>query len=133
MITDIPVSPTGGPITLRVASDKFPQSVAGIVWRYNADKTKDGKAGLFSTDVPSFTLGVPATALNKYFLIEGAVLHQNDDPPTPFMVSISIAQGETVLFDGPPPSGGTGTIGTADKPFRFTFRLTGAAAGGGPQ
>lgn len=135
MITDIAASPDGGPIALRVASDKFPQSVAGVVWRYNADKTKDGKAGLFSTDVPSFALGVPASVLGKYFLIEGAVLHQNDNPPTPFMIAISITQDGVALYEGPPPSGGSGTVGTADVPFRFTFRLVARAvstAAGGP-
>lgn len=130
MITDITMSPAGGPVALRVASDKFPQSVAGVVWRYNANKTKDGKAGLFSTDVPSFTLGVPASILDKYFLVEGAVLHQNDNPPTPYMISISVTQDQVVLFAGPPPSGGSGTVGTADVPFRFAFRLVGG--GGNP-
>jgi hypothetical protein len=128
MITDIKASPAGPPISLRVASDKFPQSIAGIVWRYNADKSRDGKAGIFGTDAPSFTLGVPASVIDRYYLIEGAVLHQNDDPPTPFLVSVSLSQGAEVLFDGCPANGGSGTIGNADVPFRFTFRLV---AGGG--
>lgn len=113
----------GGTITVRISSPDFPQTVAGKVWRYNADKTKDGAAGIFTSDAPEVPLGVPAQVNGKFFLIQGAVLHQNDDPPTPYQVVVTVKQGENVLHEAVPENNGAGQIGSEDIPFTYRFQM----------
>jgi|GEM_PF-3109153 len=114
---------SGGPIALRVASPDFPQIVAGRVWRYNADMTPDGSAGTFNSDAPDVPLGAPGPMAGKYFLVQGVVLHQNDDPPTQYQVVVSVMQGENVLHREVPAHNGSGEIGGADIPFTYRFRM----------
>lgn len=122
-IVIVPISSTDGPISVTVTAPKFPQSIGGVVWRYNADKTFDLKAGLFTTTASEIPLGAPSLVDNKFFLIEGGVLHHNDDPPTPYQVVVSVVQNGKILHQQVPPENGSGKIGNKDVPFLYRFQL----------
>lgn len=119
----------GGTITVRISSPNFPQTVAGKVWRYNADKTKNGIAGIFTSEAPDVPLGAPALVKGKLFLIQGAVLHYNDNPPTPYQVVVTVQQGETVLHEAVPDDNGAGQIGIENISFTYRFQLEVIRAG----
>jgi hypothetical protein len=122
-IPTITISAMGGNVTATVSCPKFPQSIAGVIWRYNADQSFDQKAGTFKTDAPDIDLGTPATINGKFFLVEGTVLNQNDNPPTPYEVSVTITQDGQQLSSVVPSDGGAGNIGTQDIPFLYKFNL----------
>ncbi len=122
-ITVIPINSAEGPVSVTVTAPKFPQSIGGVVWRYNADKTFDLKAGLFTNVASEVPLGAPGLVNNKFFLIEGGVLHQNDVPPTPYQVVVTILQNGKVLHQQIPPENGSGKIGNNDIPFLYRFQL----------
>ena len=120
-IATIQAAAHGGPLSVSIKADKFPQSIAGVVWRYKPDKAPDGKAGSFSTQIPEVPLGGPGAISGKFFLIEGAVLHHNDNPPTPYQVVVSVRQGTTVLHTEVPPDSGSGQISNKNVPFVYRF------------
>ena len=122
-ITVIPISATGDPISVTLAVPKFPQSIGGVVWRFNADKTFDVKAGLFMTTAGLVPLGAPSVVNDKIFLVEGAVLNHNDNPPTPYQVVVTITQNGSVIHSEVPSLNGSGQIGTADIPFLYRFQF----------
>lgn len=122
-ITTIQVPASGGSVVVKTSVPHFPQSVAGVVWRYNADKTPDGKAGIFSTNIPDVPLGAPMAIDKKLFLIEGAVLHHNDNPPTPYQVVVAITQGGSLIHEEVPSIGGAGQIRDKNIPFLYRFTI----------
>ena len=119
----ITINQTGGPIVIRVASDRFPQSIAGIIWRYDSAKKYEGKSGRFRTQVSEVALGVPENLVNKFFLVEGAVFHQSDSPPTPYQVEVTISQDGKILEQEIPDDKGEGSIGTENVAFVYKFQL----------
>jgi hypothetical protein len=119
-VTKIKVEKQNGPVSIIIDASRFPQSVAGIVWRYLKDKKKDGKAGIFNSQVYEVPLGNPSAIDEKYFLVQGVVIHQNDDPPTPYKVKLQVTQNDEVLFEEVPDKW-SGQIG--DKDVVITYRL----------
>jgi hypothetical protein len=122
-ITIIPINANSDPLSVTVAVPNFPQSVGGVVWRFKEDKTFDVKAGIFTTTAGEVPLGAPSVVSNKIFLVEGAVLHHNDNPPTPYQVVVTITQNGSVIHTEVPPLNGSGKIGNANVPFLYRFQL----------
>ena len=120
--TTINMAGTGGPVIATITCPDTPQSVVGVIWRYNADLSFDKKVGLFKTDSASVTLGSPAEIAGKLFLIEGTVINEGDDPPTPYKVTVDVGQDGNILKSEVPADGGSGTIG--DKDIAFVYRFT---------
>jgi hypothetical protein len=120
-IPEVHAAATDVPVRVMVDAHKFPQSVAGIVWRYRPDETPDGKLGLFSSEIEELPLGAPSRVKDCFFRVAGTVLQLGDDPPTPYAVQVEVKQGDTVLHQEVPPKGGSGTIGTQDRPFDYRF------------
>ena len=112
-----------GPVSVSITVPNFPQVVGGVVWKYNADKTPDGKAGIFTAKASEVPLGAPSVVANKFFLIEGAVLNHGDNPPTPYQVVVSITQNGKILQTEVPSINGSGKIGSEDEPFLYRFQL----------
>jgi hypothetical protein len=123
-LTTIQARSSGGPLSVTVASPRFPQNVSGVLWRYDASQQPEGEAGRFGPGAETVALGMPASVAGKLFMIEGAVLHQNDNPPTPYEVEVTVSQNGTVLARQVPAEGGSGQIGGENQPFvyRFTIR-----------
>ncbi|QMW01502.1 hypothetical protein [Spirosoma foliorum] len=119
----IPISSSGGPVFVTVAIPKFPQSLAGIVWRYDAKDTFDTKAGMFVTTASEVPLGAPSVINTKKFLVEGAVLSHNDDPPTPYQVVVTVTQDGKILHSEIPSIGGFGKLADKNVPFLYRFQL----------
>ncbi len=127
-IKSIKVSEEAESVILKIEAKQFPQSIAGIVWRYKVDQNPDGVAGEFSTQISDIPIGSSNEIKGKYFLIEGAVLHQNDNPPTPYQVLVTIKQkvkgdGENIVSEEIPENGGSGKVGTANVPFFYRFKV----------
>ncbi|MBD2704045.1 hypothetical protein IC229_25595 [Spirosoma sp. BT702] len=122
-ITIIPINANGEPISVTLAIPNFPQSIGGVVWRFNADKTFDVKAGLFTTTAGEVPLGAPSVVDDKIFLVEGAVIHHNDNPPTPYQVVVTITQNGKIIHTEVPSENGSGKIGTDNVPFLYRFQL----------
>lgn len=122
-ISIIPISTTGDPISVTLAIPKFPESIGGVIWRFNDDKTFDVKAGLFTTTAAEVPLGAPSIILKKIFLVEGAVLHHDANPPTPYQVVVTITQNGRVIHTEVPSLNGSGQIGTANVPFLYRFQF----------
>ncbi len=120
-IKEIKVSKTAGPVVLTVTSNR-PLGLGGNVWRYNADKTPDLKAGTFTTDKPNVQLGAPEALDGKFIYAKGVVLHFNDNPPVRYEVALSVMQGSTTLLSGVP-EGWTGQIGSSDIGIGFIFQI----------
>ncbi|HET7463867.1 MAG TPA: hypothetical protein VFJ82_21605 [Longimicrobium sp.] len=124
-IPSIRVRPGGGAVSVRVTDPTHPQSVAGVVWVYDSEQNPKGSAGQFGTDGPEVILGSAASIGGFFFQAEGAVLAQGDDPPSPYQVVITVLQDETALHRETPPNG-TGTVGDANQPFVYAFRIVSA-------
>jgi hypothetical protein len=122
-IATVNISTAGGVVSVKVEARQFPQSISGVIWRYKSDKTSDGKAGVFNTQIPEVSLGAPSSIKDKFFLVEGGVLHQNDDIPTPYQVVVTITQGDKVVLEEIPPDGGTGQIENKNIPFWYRFEV----------
>lgn len=105
-----------------VTDPTHPQSVAGIVWRYNADQSPDGSAGNFDTEGPEVILGSGAAVDGRFFQAEGAVLAHGDNPPSPYKVVITVLQDGAVLHRETP-ANGEGTVGNDNEPFQYAIRL----------
>ena len=122
-MSTINISAAGGNVTATVSCPKYPQSVVGVIWRYNADQSFDKQVGSFKTNEPDVDLGPPAEINGKFFLVEGSVLNQNDNPPTPYEVNVTISQDGNQLSGEVPADGGSGNISDKDIPFDYRFNL----------
>ncbi len=112
-----------GPLTVEVTDPQFPQNVAGVVWRYTPAKQPDGQAGQFTPLHPAVPIGTVQGNAGRFFLVEGAVLHQDDDPPTPYQVVVTVRQPGKVLSEEVPSAGGGGQVGDKDQPFVYRFQI----------
>ena len=110
-------------VTVKISADRYPQAITGVVWRYLEDKTPDGKAGRFNFEIPEVPLGSPEFVNKKLFLVQGVVLAQNDNPPTPYQVVVTVLQGDKDLSEEVPEDSGEGFIGSEDIPFIYRFSL----------
>ena len=122
-ISTIEISAQGGSTSVRISSPQFPQTLAGVLWRYDASKNPDGKAGEFTPGIPTVPLGGSSAIDGKFYLIEGAVLHQNDNPPTPYQVVVSFTQDGNVIHEEVPEENGTGQLGSEDAVFAYRFEM----------
>jgi hypothetical protein len=114
-----------GVLSVDLSCPQFPQTLAGILWRYSETKAPEGKAGTFAPRSSSMPIGSPASNLNKFFLVEGAVLHHNDKDLTPYEVIVSVLLDGRAIHAEVPPEGGTGQISRSDMPFVYRFQLQG--------
>ncbi|HEU5170711.1 MAG TPA: hypothetical protein VFU46_09240 [Gemmatimonadales bacterium] len=122
-IAIVHLPPGPGPVSVDLASPQHPQTLAGVLWRYAEDKSPEGRAGEFTPGIMSVAIGSLASNRNKFFLLEGAVLHHNDPAPTPYQVVVSILRDGRAVHAEVPPEGGTGQIKDADVPFVYRFQL----------
>lgn len=80
----------------------------------------------FSTAKPESVLGKPAAIDQHYYVVNGAVLNQNDDPPTQYQVQIEIWQDGKRLELVLKPESGPGLISDSDQYFLHKFQLQAA-------
>ena len=122
-ISVIEVPAGSGPLSVELTSPLFPQSVAGVLWRFDAGKNPEGKAGAFTPKLNTVPIGSPASSRDKFYLLEGAVLHHGDREPTPYQVVISILSTGRAIHSEVPPENGTGQIKDQDVPFIYRFQV----------
>lgn len=122
-ITIIKIPATDKPLTVRISADEYPQAITGVVWRYLADKTADGKAGSFNFEISDVPLGMLEAVNKKLFLVQGVILAHNDNPPTPYQVVVTVLQESQVLNQEIPEDGGEGFLSDKDMPFMYRFSL----------
>jgi hypothetical protein len=122
-ITTISVRAADGPLTVEISAPLYPQALAGVLWRYTPAKQPDGKAGQFTPQVSTVPLGPVTSNHGKFFMLEGVVLHQNDNPPTPYQAVITISQLGKVVSQEVPSDGGSGQIGSEDVLFVYRFQI----------
>jgi hypothetical protein len=123
-VTTIAIPAGVGTLMVDLASQLTPQTLAGILWRYNSDKSPDGQAGAFTPTANSVPIGALSSVRDKFFLIEGSVLHHNDPTPVPYQVVVSISRDGQSLHAEVPSEGGTGQIKNQNKPFIYRFQIT---------
>jgi hypothetical protein len=122
-LTTIRPTAGGGPLAVTVASPRFPQNVSGVLWRFDRAQQPDGQAGSFGPGSQTVSLGTPGEAGGRFFMIEGAVLHQNDNPPTPYEVEVTVSQNGVPLTREVPAEGGSGMIGSENQAFLYRFAV----------
>jgi len=132
-MAEVPVAlievPAGaGTLNLEMTSPAFPQTLAGVLWRYGADKKFEAKAGVFTPKFNSVPIGAIAANRGKFYVLEGVVLHHNDPRPVPYQVLVSLIRDSRALHTEVPPEGGSGEIKDADVPFLYRFQLMEATA-----
>jgi hypothetical protein len=119
----VEVKPGVGSLTVEIASPAFPQTLAGVLWRYAPDETPEGKAGVFTPPITAVPIGAISANRDKFYLIEGAVLSHGDKTPTPYQVLVSLTRDGHALHTEVPSEGGTGQIADSDVPFVYRFQL----------
>jgi len=122
-ISVIPVPKMDGPIAVRLSCPRTPQSLAGVLWRYDSNQNPKGKAGEFTPKVPAAPIGNLASVKDDLFQIEGVVIAQGDDPPTPYQAVVSILLNGQSIHDEVPTDGGTGLVGRTDETFVYCFQI----------
>ncbi len=115
------IDKNGGVVQITVQDEKYPQSITGIIWRYNKDKTPDGKIGSFNSEINMIPIGQPEDCVDKLLLVDGIIVHQNDDPPTPYQVLVRVHQNQKEIFKMVPEDNGSGQLGKSN--IQFTLRL----------
>jgi hypothetical protein len=106
-----------------LSAPDFPQNAVGVLWRFDKNQQPLGEAGAFTPDTPSVSIGTAEDIAGQFFLLEGAVLHQNDSPPTPYRTLVTILDGDDVISREIPKDGGEGQVGTKDVPFVYRFTV----------
>lgn len=122
-ISVIEVPAEAGPLSVELSCPLYPQSVAGVLWRYDANKAPEGKAGAFTPDLSTVPIGSPSSNRDKLYLLEGAVLHHSDPQPTPYQVVVSLLATGKAIHSEVPSQNGTGQIQNEDLPFVYRFQL----------
>ncbi len=122
-ISIIRVRAADGPLAVRLSCPRTPQSLAGVLWRYGEDENPKGKAGEFTPRIPVTPIGSLASVKGDFFQIEGVVIAQSDNPPTPYQVVVSILLNGQSVNDEVPEDGGTGSVGKEDQTFAYAFQI----------
>lgn len=122
-IVTIPVAGKVGTLDVAIACPSHPQVLTGVLWRYNPDESPDGAAGTFTPKSAIAPIGNPSENDGKFFMIEGAVLHQNDNPPTQYEVVVTVRHNGLAIHADVPSDHGSGTVGAADERFSYTFQV----------
>jgi hypothetical protein len=125
--TIVPTPAAGGSVRVSVAAVEFPQAFAALLWEFSPDRKLIGGAREVSSDTPSVSLGSPAVIDGHFYFIEGRVLTSGDDPPTPYVMEVTIAQGGAEVHTEVPSDRGSGQIGKDDAPFTYTFQVAAVA------
>lgn len=120
-ITEVTVSPTAGPVSVRVMERRRPPGVVTVVWRFAGVAEREGIVGEISREIPEVPLGAPCTVDGKGFLIDGFVVPLVDRPPAPYQVVVTVLQGDREVHQAVPVENGTGTIGPDEIRFRYPF------------
>ena len=120
-IDEVKVADGDQALAITVVADTTPQSAPAVLWRYTPQKKPDGRVGDFRTGAPTISIATPSQLRDYYFLVEGAVLSQDDDPPTHYEVRMQMKQGSSLLLDKVIASG---DIGKEDIPFAARFHLS---------
>lgn len=122
-IENVNIRRDGAAVVAIVRVVKSPVNIAGVVWRYKNDQSKDGNAGIFTTNISEVPLGLPGDIAGKFFLVEGGILHNRYSPPLAYQVVITLMQGSDKVFEKVPATGGSGQVGKQDVPFFHSFKL----------
>jgi hypothetical protein len=123
IIATVEIPPAPGSLSVELSSPLTPQALAGVLWRYAPDETPEGKAGAFTPTLSSVPIGALSSIRDKFFLIEGTVLHHNDPQPVPYQVVVSIVRDGHALHTEVPPEQGTGQIKDQNMPFVYRFQI----------
>jgi len=122
----VTINKSGGNVILTVSCPDYPQSISGTTEEYTVLANLPVNTYSFSTAQPQTTLGMPAAINQHYYAVDGAVLNQNDDPPTQYQVQILITQDGKQLALFKQPANGPGEISNADQYFLCKFQLVAA-------
>lgn len=123
-VVDVSVKAGDGPVSVRVEDADHPQAVAGVVWRFKDENTRESPpAGTFGEGTSDVPLGDTDEAGGKIFFVDGRVLPFMDAPAGAYQVTVSVLQDGDSVHDAVPPDGGTGTVGSTACPFRYSFRV----------
>ena len=122
----IPVRASQGTLAVRLSCPRTPQSLAGVLWRYDSSGNPKGKAGEFTPRIPVVPIGNLGSVKGDLYQIEGVVIAQGDDPPTTYQVVVSVLQDGQSIHDEVPSDGGTGTVGKDDQTFVYCFQIQAA-------
>ncbi|GAB4052791.1 hypothetical protein [Spirosoma litoris] len=122
-VTPISISPTDGPVSVRISIPNNPQTVAGKVFQYSAAKVMEQTVGIFDFEHTDLLLGMPSTITGKFFAVSGLVLFLGDSTPSFYQVVVEVLQNGQSIFKEVPKTGGAGTLKDADIPFIYGFTI----------
>jgi len=122
-IVEIPVPSPVGALEVSIASPDFPQTLTGVLWRYKPDGSPDGAAGTFEPGSLKAPFGNPTQNNGKFFMIEGTVLHHDDNPPSRYEIVVTVSHNNVPLHKDVPDDHGSGTVGNQNARFSYTFQI----------
>lgn len=122
-VAEVIVSPSDGPVSVRVVERRRSHSVVSVVWRFDGVDQPEGVVGEISREIPEIPLGAPGTVDGKGFLVDGFVVPVVGQPPVPYQVVVTVLQGGREVHQTIPADHGTGTIGLNEIHFRYPFVL----------
>ena len=122
-VSKIPIKRGTMEIVVLLTSALSPQNVVGVLWRYGPTLEPQGKVGEFKPKQSAVKIGSLGAIKNCNFMIEGAVVSQNDDPPTAYQVLVTILQDGVPTHKEVPAEGGAGAVGKEDAPFIYRFQI----------
>ncbi len=119
----VKIDKNGGSVSLKVSNPNSPQSISGETDEYAVLSNPPLNTYSFNTAQPQNILGKPDTVDQHYFAVDGAVLNNNDNPPTQYRVQIEIWQDGKQLDIVYKPESGPGQISNTDQYFLHKFQL----------
>ena len=121
----VPVRVAAGARTLAIqlSCPMQPRLLGGGLWRYRPDRSPDGKVATFTPGHPTLGFGSLANATNCFFRIDGCVVHENDRPPVPYEVVVTIVADGQIVYSAVPDAGGRGQVGDKNAAFVFAFQV----------
>jgi hypothetical protein len=119
-VAEVVVSPSAGPVSVRVVERRRPRAVVTLVWRFDAAR-REGVVGEISREVPEVPLGGPAAVDGAGFVVDGFVVPVADGSAAPYQVVVTVLQGGREVHQAVPADHGTGTIGPEEVRFRYPF------------
>ncbi|MES2651067.1 MAG: hypothetical protein V4663_04970 [Bacteroidota bacterium] len=121
--TEIALNGNNGNLIARITCPKSPQVYVGLIWRYLADETLDKKCGAYRNSQPDVLLGSAIDVKDKLFLVQGVVIHHNEQLPSPYEIEVTILQDGVELSNEVPSDGGKGSLSTKDIAFVYHFKF----------
>jgi len=111
----------GGVITVGISLPTSPHSAAAVIWRFSADGKREAEVGELTSLVPPVPIGDAVTNNSKKFYVRGKVLNENDNPPVPFQLLVTVGQGGKALLIEAPTEKEDSRIGSKDVRFIYRF------------